>query len=198
MQDIITAVGLIIGFAGVGLTIYYQRRSVRFDKLRKSLDWADLQVAASELAKDISAVGQIAAIVTPSLAGATFANLLADQIGGQPPVYVGIRIWKGDDHPDLAPNAYLNFDTNKWLVSIPKEITTYREGIILFVDDFVMSGDFLERFANRLVKEGVDREQIRSASVAVTRVAIKNHKAPTFYWWVADDDEFYFPWGKAR
>jgi hypothetical protein len=61
-----------------------------------------------------------------------------------------------------------------------------------------MSGDFLEKLRTRLVEEGVDPARIKSASIAVTKVAIKNKKAPDYYWWEAADDDFYFPWGKAR
>jgi len=80
---------------------------------------------------------------------------------------------------------------------VPNAPARYGEGDILIVDDFVMSGDFLEALKKQLVEAGVVASRIRSASIAVTRVAIRNHKAPDYYWWTADDDDFYFPWGKA-
>lgn len=197
-QDIVAGAGLLIGVIGTLLTIHYARKSVRLDRLRKSLDWSDLQVAASELGKDILKTGMPSIVVTPSLAGATFANLLVDQLHNQPPVFVGHRVWRDDPHGDLNTEDNFLFETSKWIVAIPKACTEYTEGTILYVDDFVMSGDFLEQFRERLGREGIAVDRIVSVSVAVTKVAIKNRKAPDFYWWVSDDDEFYFPWGKAR
>jgi hypoxanthine phosphoribosyltransferase len=70
--------------------------------------------------------------------------------------------------------------------------------MILIVDDFVMSGDFLSALKRVLKDAGVSMERVRTASIATTKVAVRNHKGPDYYWWLADDDEFFFPWGKAR
>jgi len=136
--------------------------------------------------------------VTPGLAGATIANLVSDQFTGQPPVYVGISTWKDAPHGKSATDSYADFDTGKWLVSIPRDLISYKSAKILILDDFVMSGKFLETLKDWLVSEGMKPEQIGSASVAVTKMAIKLEMAPDFYWWTADDDEFYWPWGKAQ
>lgn len=57
-----------------------------------------------------------------------------------------------------------------------------------------MSGDFISTLEQTLVDNGVLADRVMSVTIATTRVAISNHKAPNFYWWVADDDNFYFPW----
>ncbi|MET8364781.1 hypothetical protein ABZU53_14600 [Micromonospora sp. NPDC005194] len=49
-----------------------------------------------------------------------------------------------------------------------------------------------------IIAPGVAADRIRAASVAVTRVACRNHKSPEYYWWLANSDDFFFPWGKAR
>ena len=74
----------------------------------------------------------------------------------------------------------------------------YKDGSIFVIDDFVMSGDFLTTLRERLVDSGSAVERIRTASAAVTRVALRNHEAPEYYWWLADSDDFYFPWGRAK
>ena len=198
MQNFVTGIGLLFGVVGIGLTIYYERKAVRIDRLRKSLEWSDLQVAATELASRISKTESPAAIIAPNLAAASFCNLLASQIGEQPPVFVGIRTWKDDPHSSISPPSYFNFETSKCFVSIPRDVADFKNGTILFVDDFVMSGDFLEKLSEILFDAGVPESRFKSASIVVTKVAIKNHKAPDFYWWETEDDEFYFPWGKAR
>jgi hypothetical protein len=61
-----------------------------------------------------------------------------------------------------------------------------------------MSGDFLDSLKQVLVDSGVSNDRIRSVSIATTKIAVKNHKAPDYFWWHAEDDDFFFPWGKAR
>lgn len=192
--------GLIVGVVGVVLTIVYARKAERLNSIRKRLDWADLQAAASDLSQKIRADFNPVAVVTPGLTGATFANLLVTDFPGQPPVYVGIRTWKAADHSSGLSSESIRIETKKWIVEIPASVTALIEsqGDILIVDDFAMSGDFLEMLRSEMVAAGFGPERIHSCSLAVTKVAIKNHKSPDYYWWIADDDEFYFPWGKAR
>jgi hypoxanthine phosphoribosyltransferase len=195
-----TVGGLVIGLAGVLLTIFYARKAERLNSIRKRLDWSDLQAAASDLSQKIRADFTPAAVVTPGLTGATFANLLVTDLPNQPPVYVGIRTWKEAAHSAGYTSGSFRIETKKWIVEIPASVSALIEsqGDILIVDDFAMSGDFLEMLRTELVAAGFRKEQIHSCSLAVTKVAIKNHKAPDYYWWIADDDDFYFPWGKAR
>ncbi|WP_146231451.1 hypothetical protein [Lentzea atacamensis] len=72
------------------------------------------------------------------------------------------------------------------------------EGTVLIVDDFVMPGDFLDSLKQELVAAGPSEDRIRSAAVAVTKISVNNHKALDCYWWLAEDDRFFFPWGKAH
>jgi len=198
MEYLYGAGGLAIGIVGVVLTIYYARKSERLNRMRKRLEWPDLQAAATDLGRRIKRDVQPAALVTPGLAGATFANLLVSEFPNQPPVYVGTRIWREDPHDEVRPGSWMVLNTKKWIVTIPDGVLNHKDGTILIVDDFVMSGDFLDAFRDKLVSEGVDSSRIRAASLACTRVAIANHKGPDYYWWLADNDDFYFPWGKAK
>jgi hypoxanthine phosphoribosyltransferase len=190
--------GFLTGLVGAVLTVYYARKSERLNKLRKRLEWPDLQAAANDLGgrikKDLAPV----AIVTPGLTGATFANLLVAEFPNQPPVFVGTRTWKEDSYSSIPTENSFVIETKKWFVTIPTAATNYKDGKILIVDDFVMSGDFLDALRTRLVSEGIAAENIKSASIAATKIAIKNHKGPDYYWWLADDDDFFFPWGKAK
>jgi hypoxanthine phosphoribosyltransferase len=136
MDVVLGIAGFAVGLVGIVLTIYYARRSERFNMLRKRLEWPDLQAAANDLAHRIKRDFVPVAIVTPGLRGATFANLLAAEFVDQPPVYVGVSTWKED-----APNKPMlgdsfQIDTKKWYVEIPKAISRYTHGTILVVDDF--------------------------------------------------------------
>jgi hypoxanthine phosphoribosyltransferase len=190
--------GLGTGVVGVILTVYYARKSDRINKMRKRLEWPDLQAAATDLGRKIKRDFQPVALVTPGLTGATFANLLVHEFPNQPPVYVGTRTWKDQTHGVIQQGDWFVIETKKWIVTIPSTVVSHSDGTILIVDDFVMSGDFLDSLRSRLESAGVDPQRIRAASIAATRVAIANHKAPEYYWWLADNDDFYFPWGKAQ
>lgn len=198
MDAYIGIAGVAVGVVGIVLTIYFARQAQHSNRLRKRLEWSDLQAAAQDLGRRIKRDCTPSALVTSGLTGATFANLLTAEFDGQPPVYVGTRAWKEDPHFDANSHDSYDIETNKWFVSIPKAPTRHADGTILIVEDFVMSGDFLSALKQALLKAGVQEERIRSASIAVTKVAVGNHKAPDYYWWLADDDDFYFPWGKAR
>lgn len=198
MELILAIAGVAVGAVSVALTVHFARKADRANRARKSLDWHDLLAASNDLAQRIKRECTPAAIVTPGLRGATFANLLASEFVGQPPVYVGVSTWKREQHGAVFIDDAIEIETKKWSVAIPRAVTRHPDGDILIVDDFVMSGDFLDRLRDELVRAGVDQQRIRSASIAATRVAIKNHKAPDYYWWTADDDDFFFPWGKAR
>ena len=198
METGLAAGGVAVAVVGVLLTIYYAKKADELNKKRKRLEWPDLQAAANDLGQRIKRDFQPSMIVTPGLTGATFANLLVAEIGGQPPVLVGTRTWKADAHPPVPSDNSFLLETKKWIVTIPRASATYEEGYILIVDDFVMSGDFLDSLKTELANAGVGPDRVRSASIVVTKVAIKNHKAPDYYWWIADDDDFFFPWGKAK
>ena len=190
--------GLLVGVVGVILTIYYSRKADEINLKRKRLEWPDIQAASTDLARRIKKDFIPSAIVTPGLTGATFANLLIEQFPNQPPVFVGTRTWKDEPHGDIPREDSFTIETKKWYVTIPASIAKYVDGPILIVDDFAMSGDFMDMLRQKLVETGISKESIRSATIAVTKVAIRNHKGPDYYWWVADDDDFFFPWGKAR
>ncbi len=198
MNTFLTVLSLVFGVIGIVLAVLFARRSERLNRERRRLEWPDIQAAASDLARQITGDFQPEAIITPGLSGATFANLLVENIKPQPPVFVGLRFWKeyGDTPPDVG--GYDTIETNKWHVMIPEALFQSFKGPLLVVDDFALSGDFLDNLRAKLEEHGRKPEDIKSATIAVTNVAIKNHKAPDYFWWKADDDNFYFPWGRAR
>ena len=203
-------VGFPLGVVGLVLTIYYARKAERTEAelkrisgLRKRLDWSEIQTAAGDLKEVMSAAGVVPTIIiTPGLAGATFANLFEDALAIRTPVYVGIRHWKTGGTEEVASEHlnenYITVETTKWVVSIPRIPVRADNSQILILDDFVMSGDFLAKFKTALVESGVPVNRIHSAAIVTTQVALHSKKGPDFWWLVTDDDNFYFPWGKAR
>jgi len=191
--------GVVLACVGVGVSVHYARKADTADKSRRRLEWSDLQVAAHEMGVAVKkAIGEPVALLTPGLTGATFANLLVEEFPSAPPVYVGVRIWKRDSAGAALCEDSFEIETERWVVSVPLAPLRHEGGHILVVDDFVMSGDFLQSVKKALLERGLSVDRVYSVSIAATRVAVDNRKGPDSYWWLADNGEFYFPWGKAR
>jgi len=137
-------------------------------------------------------------VFAPSLRGATFANLLIDQMDRDVPVFVGVTSWKAGTQPLSVCAGYSSLETSKWHVHVPKCLFDYADKNILVVDDFVMSGDFLARLRDTFVAGGLSLQRVKTLAIVTTKVAIRAHKAPDYHWMATSDDSFYFPWGKAR
>ena len=69
---------------------------------------------------------------------------------------------------------------------------------ILIVDDFCLTGEFYEKLISFLVGEGFKRDKIKIFCAVITQVTKSADRAPEYYHLVTDDDNFYFPWGKAN
>lgn len=183
---------------GVLLTLYYGRRARQLELERKRLRYEDLQAAANDLGAKINKAFAPDAVFTPGLRGATFANLLVAELKTEVPVFVGVSSWKDSATPISSVAGHRKIETNKWFVHIPESLLCGQYSSILLVDDFAMSGDFLQLLVATLTAAGIKKERIMTACVVTTKVAIQNHKAPNFYWQQTADDTFFFPWGRAR
>ena len=180
-------------------TIYYGHKSSKLEKQRKKLDWTDLQSCANDMGKQLKKSGFKPDILfTPGLRGATFANLIQNEISEKTPVYVGLSYWKETIPVCESKEGYILLETNKWYVLIPKLLLSQKDKKILIIDDYVMSGDFLQSMIKILTDSGLDKNNIQSMAVATTKIAIENHKEPNYFWWTTIDSNFYFPWGKAK
>jgi hypothetical protein len=51
---------------------------------------------------------------------------------------------------------------------------------------------------DRCIANGFAPSAVKTMALVATDVAIRNNKAPDFYWKVTDSPRFYFPWGEAR
>lgn len=185
----------IVSVVGVGLTIYYGTRTARLERARKRLDYSDLQACANDLGAEINKEFKPDFCFTPGLSGATFAHLLVGELTSQLPTYVG-RTYPLEKVPSSEEGKHY-IDTTKWRVAIPDEIFNFTDKRVLVIDDFAMSGDFLQNLKDCLIKAGFAPENIRSATIAATRVAYKGHKGPDYVWMRPDNDDFFFPWGRA-
>jgi hypoxanthine phosphoribosyltransferase len=183
---------------GLLFTIYYGRKSSHLEADRKKIEWADIQSCANDLGAEIKRSFSPDAILTPGLRGATFTNLLAEKFGGAVPVLVGVESWKADVGAFSTLPSFITIETSKWYVHIPGCLLDFKERNLLIIDDFAMSGDFLERLKNLLISNGFAPGNIKTACIAATNVAVHSNKGPDYSWMKTPDDSFYFPWGKAK
>lgn len=193
--NIIFGITTLLGF---GATIYYGRKAIKLENKRKKIEWTDLQSSSNDLGNKLKKDKFSPDLIfTPGLKGATFVNLLQNELKTNTPVYVGVSYWKQENNGVLKEDNFEYIETNKWYVAIPKNLLDQSEKKILIVDDFVMSGDFLDRLKKLLLNAGFKANNIKSMSVVTTSIAVGNLKAPDYYWFETPDLNFYFPWGKA-
>lgn len=188
------------GTTVVGLlsTIYYGRKSNQLEIARKKIEWADMQSCASDMGSEIKKSFLPEVIYAPNLRAATFANLLSDELDRPIPVFVGIVSSKAGRRAIPALQTCIAIETSKLFVLIPDSLLQFKDQSLLIVDDFSMSGDTLEKLKQMLIANGFVAEKIKTACMATTRVAVHSHKGPDFFWMQTPDDNFYFPWGKAK
>ncbi|MBG1265239.1 hypothetical protein [Nostoc sp. WHI] len=190
--------GMILLLLAVVYIIYSKPGNLSNERDKAILGWVDLEAASEDLASRIKREFHTELIITPGLRGGIFSELLKDKIDYNLPTFVGISIWKQERQSDLNLADFLLIETNKWNVYIPKSIFRYDNRKVLIVDDFAISGDFLYNLKQLLLSQGFLPQNVKSACILTTKLAVKNHKAPDYYWRQVDRIDVYFPWGRAR
>ena len=98
----------------------------------------------------------------------------------------------------VEENRPYYFVTRKWAAYLPQELEQYKDKKILIIEDVVLSGDSLEKELDLVKRCGYKQENIRSAAVFVSTVAVHSNKAPDYYWRQLDDSvSYYYPWSRS-
>lgn len=200
-MDLLNAILGIITIISVILTVYYGQKSARLEKERNKIDWVDMQLAAKSLAKKLHKAKFIPDIIfTPGVRGATFANLLENELASNKviPIFVGTTLAKESKDICESYDEYEKVETTKWVVLIPKCILATIDKKVLIVDDYVMTGDFLQNTITLVLRSGLKKKNIKSMALAITKTTIDADKSPDFYWHITKDPKFLFPWGEAK
>lgn len=197
-MEFLTVMFGLLTFAGLGFTIHYGRKASALEKARKQFDWTDLQACMSDLASASKKEFIPDVVFTPGLRGATLTNLLLSEFDGNIPAYVGISFWRESLDAPSELSETERIDTKKWYVHVPLSLTSYKDKKLLVVDDFAMSGDFLDSLRIVLQGMGFQSNNVKTMCAVTTTIAIQNKKAPDYWWFASENTDFYFPWGKAR
>ncbi|NGZ76526.1 type I phosphoribosyltransferase [Saccharibacillus alkalitolerans] len=188
----------VLSVVGVGLTIYYGIKSTKLEKKRVRLDWAEVQACTTDLHRQLKKTFDPELILATDLRGATISNLILQNFDYPVPTFTGMTFLKDQQKSDIELKGYFQIPTHKWDVFLPENLFQFTSKRLLIVDDFAMSGDYLKKLKEVLIEKGFNKEDIKTLCIATTKVAIKSQKAPDYYWLESDDDDFYFPWGKAK
>jgi Predicted phosphoribosyltransferases len=182
------------------VTIYYGRKASILETQKKKLDWSDIQTCANDLGDRIKQDNFIPDLIfTPGLRAASFVSLLETEFNNiNIPTFVGMSFWKSSSFTSTFIANHERLETNKWQILVPEAMLNLTDKKILVVDDFAMSGDFIISLKHLLINKGFKNENIKTATIAVTKVAKANKKCPDYYWIETNDNSFYFPWGKAK
>lgn len=191
--------GLFVGMVGAVLSYDAYRKS----RALKTVSWNDLQIATKYIWKELEKIQFTPDIIlSPDPKGGIIGHMISKFYNNDIFTNVGHAMRKGRAQSmTFSDTSYIVLHTNKWEVALSKQIIEMdgkSDLKVLIVDDFVLSGDFNKELVDLLLSAGYQRQNIIVCCVAVTAVAIQSEKAPKFYWKVVDNEEFYFPWGKAE
>ena len=195
-----TIISFVIGIIGTLLSafgIFLSFESIKKTKETKTIDWSQMQSASKHISRLLKHNFLPDCIITPGQKGGIFAQLIMDNLEIEVPIFTGFLFDK-KINLNSENNNYIVIETTKWNVNLPNCLKDTAYSKILIVDDLVMSGDFLTNLISRLKTYGYKDTNIKSCSIATTKVAITTKKSPDYYWKVVDADDCYFPWGKAR
>jgi len=196
---LLTIISLVIGIIGAIFTY----RAYSRERALKSISWSDIQNGTKYIWKGLRNLGFTPDImISPDPKGGIIAYQLSQFYDEDIFIDVGQAKRKNSTTPHISSKNYHTvICTNRWEVFLSKEIEDIidkEQKKVLIVDDFVLSGDFNSYLFDFLEKMGYKKENIKICCLAVTKVAISSDKAPDFYWKIVDDEDFYFPWGKAE
>lgn len=193
-------VSLCGALVGVALTIYYGKKAARLELEKKSLTWPQLQLIADATCFNLKKDGFVPdLILAPGSRGAILSELLVNKFNRNIPAVTGISLMEFSQKPMPVIKDYFEFSVGEgWNIYIPNAISEFKNGRVLIVDDFCLTGEFFQNLRSFLIRQGFRAKNVRVFCAVITKVTKAAGRAPEYYHLVTDDDNFYFPWGKAH
>lgn len=185
-----------IGYVGLLLAIYFGIENRQLNEEKRKLSWSDLQSLTRDLRQKINQKYEPQIYFSPCRRGATVANLMFFP-NENVPLYVGIR-----EDTRVTPQLNLNkkdfkvVSTGKYNQYIPISLLEKKDSKLLIIDDFAETGISLSAIVNCLIDNGFNEDNIKTATVACSEIAIRDDKRPDFCS-ITMPHGFYFPWGRA-
>jgi hypoxanthine phosphoribosyltransferase len=196
----INVISSIVSVIGVVLTIYFGFKALRLEREKNNLSWPQLQLIADATCFKLKRDDFVPdLIIAPGLRGAILAELIVNKFNRNILAITGISFMEFTKKPMPIINGYIAFPIGKcWNIYIPSAINEFKNGKILIVDDFCLTGEFFQVLRTYLVGLGFNNDNIKVFCPVITKVTKVAGRSPEYYNVVTDDDNFYFPWGKAH
>lgn len=196
---IVGIIGAFFGLVGMVITIWSQILLKKEKERNKSFIWDDINPAAKKMIKKAKRGFKADVIYVPSFKSGIIVQLIKDYFDDYIPVIVGqaIPIKQYDDNCSeriINIDDYYWVETNIWKVLVPKSLIRYKDKNILIIDDLAITGDFLQAITQKLIIEGIDANNIKSACIATTIAAVRDNTEPNFYSKVMEASEVSMPW----
>ena len=193
---------IVIGILGSLLSAISLALFLKEKKKNKTIYWRDIPIAMNYLSEKMKKDFIPEIILIPNEKGGVLANFLKKSLPYNAVCIFGIGMPKKRANIDdtyYVSNDFINFSTAKWDAYLPKCLFEYRDKKLLILDDFTMTGDFLEKLKDTLTNTvGFNDDNIRSMCLATTIFAKENNKEPDYYWKIFETPKVFLPWGKPE
>lgn len=192
---VLTIFSLLVGIAGLVGTIYFGIKSAKLERKVKRYSWHDVEHGVDFIRKQSFQNFLPDLIITVSIPGRIVADLLAIRSMDITPHYAGIPIKKDGSFPlEMRSNERI-LKTSKYTVVLPNDIFKDTGKKLLILDSAVVTGDTLQNLISILIDNGFKKENIKSATLIATDLAIKSQKGPDYFCYSVPDTNYYLPWG---
>lgn len=184
----------------VSVSAFFSKRIKRSGKKVKKFTWQEIELGVVMLSRKIAQDFEPEVIMCSSTgASGIVANLYFLTNDKFIPILWGNhRPIKSKFTIPVEENRKLFFNTRKWAVYLPDELEKYKDKKILIIEDVVLSGDSLEKELEVVSQCGYKPENIKTALVFISTVALYSNKKPDYYWYQLDDAyEYYYPWSRS-
>lgn len=187
------ALGVVLTF----LTYCSDNKYKKLEREQKTFSWSHIITGVRDLAKKTKEFNPDV-ILSLSGPGAIVANLLMVESSNYLPMFLGLSERKSAQQSFSKDIPYEHFiETTRWKTYLPDSFLMLNDKKVLICDDCVISGDTLHLIINKLITCGFKKENIMTASLFVTHVALDTNKGPDKYWFEVVNSKFYLPWGST-
>lgn len=188
----------LITIVSISISIYYGQKSTRLEKEVRSYDWYEIMSAVTIIYRKMIKAFKPTIIFAPCLRGGIVAELFLSELGEEIPVFMGMAFTSQYNKSAINLSGFSEMNTRNWSYYLPDAIFDIKNPKILIIDDFSHSGETLNNLKKIFISKGINSNNVKTMCLAVTNVAIQSNNPPDFYYYTKNDDNFYFPWGKAN
>ena len=193
----ITGISLALAVLGLAVSLYFGAEARRAIRRVRKYDWNEIDSGVKYLAGKIERDYAPDLIVCSSGGSVGIvANLYLTYTERFIPLYIGISKNKNKQFTS-EPIFSAVYETSRWTTHLPENLAATKAKHVLVLEDVVLSGESMKQIIKVLVDSGIPRNNIRTAALFTTEIAITDGNAPDYFWYRLPDTHFYLPWGKS-